>query len=144
MKLTKEHLQKLIKEELAVIIKEQAYQVPVDQFDQYPPKPDPSDATSVQASQQIEVNKLISAIEDGLAKKGIGLREEIKITNIRRYKGSGTGYTVEIEVAHLATDRRAPHVLEPEFPPGSYIPKDTEWNKEKSIKARLRDITGAP
>ena len=85
-------------------LKEQAYQAPVDQFDEYPPRPDPSHAPSVRAYQQKEVDKLLSAIEDGLVAKGIRLREELKVSNIRRYKGSGTGYTVEIEVAAFGED----------------------------------------
>ena len=51
----------------------------------------------MRAYQQKEIDKLLSAIEDGLVAKGIRLREELKVSNIR-HKGSGIGYTVEIEV----------------------------------------------
>ena len=70
MKITKKYLRKVIKEELQKIVNESA----------------------LTPEQQV-----IEAVVAGLKAKGIALRVTPKITNVRRYKGSGTGFTIELE-----------------------------------------------
>ena len=117
-------MQGLIKEELTAIINEQDLDEPVHDIyhvaagseDEYPPRPDPGHAPSVDAFEAMEQTKLLKAIRGGLAKQGIRLREAIKVTDVRRYKGSGTGYTIEIETdigSAVPRPIRRGHVLEP-------------------------------
>lgn len=74
MKITKKYLEKLIKEELQKIM-EQSYE-------EYEAK---------------DKKAIIDAITAGFKSAEIGLLQPPKVTDLRRYRGSGTGFTVEIE-----------------------------------------------
>ena len=70
MKITKKYLRKVIKEELQKMVNESALT---------PEK------------------QIIAAVIAGFGAKKIALRVPPKITDVRRYKGGGTGFTIEVE-----------------------------------------------
>ncbi len=71
MKITEKYLRKVIKEEFEkTIVNEQADK---------------------------EAQQILAAVMAGLKAKGIKLIAQPKIVDVRRYKGSGTGFTIEVE-----------------------------------------------
>ena len=88
MKITKKYLIRLIKEELQKVT-EQNFDV------------DGKDAVKDYDTELS--NAVVAGITDGLKRSKIELRnipDPVKVVNIRRYKGSGTGLTVDIEVGN--------------------------------------------
>ena len=79
MKITKKYLEKLIQEELQSLIIEQ-----------------PGTGSAAAPTEPNADVQIIAAIDEGLRAKGIKPRD-IRITDTRSYRGSGTGFTVEFD-----------------------------------------------
>ena len=73
---------KIYRKKITQIIKEELQKIMEQSYEEYEAK---------------DKKAIIDAITAGLNSAGIGLRQPPKVTDLRRYRGSGTGFTVEIE-----------------------------------------------
>ena len=109
MKITKKYLIRLIKEELQKVT-EQNFDV------------DGKDAVKDYDTELS--NAVVAGIIDGLKRSKIELQnvpDPVKVVNIRRYKGSGTGLTVDIEVGNWEMPLPVP-----EKEPSSHLSKSQD------------------